>query len=138
MIATRLIANGDALLELGQAYPDPTGVAVVSTVTDAEPHAMTVNSFVTVSLDPLYILVSLSLTCRTYDRIRASGVFAVTVLGADQQSEAQWFASSRRGTGHRAFLGVDWRPAYCVRASPACATASPRRARRRHGSRPRS
>jgi len=89
----------------------PTGVAVVSTVTDAEPHAMTVNSFVTVSLDPLYILLSLNLTCRTYDRIRASGVFAVTVLGADQQSEAQWFASSRRGTGHRAFLGVDWRPA---------------------------
>jgi flavin reductase len=89
----------------------PTGVAVVSTVTDAEPHAMTVNSFVTVSLDPLYVLVSLSLTCRTYERIRSSGVFAVTVLGADQQHAAEWFASSRRGTGLSAFAGVDWRPA---------------------------
>jgi flavin reductase (DIM6/NTAB) family NADH-FMN oxidoreductase RutF len=89
----------------------PTGVAVVSTVADAEPHAMTVNSFVTVSLDPLYVLVSLSLTCRTYERIRASGVFAVTVLGADQQHAAEWFASSQRGTGLSTFAGVDWRPA---------------------------
>ena len=40
----------------------PTGVAVVSTVNDATPHAMTVNSFVTVSLEPLMVLVSLGLT----------------------------------------------------------------------------
>ncbi|MFG2061006.1 flavin reductase family protein [Micromonospora sp. NPDC048871] len=94
----------------------PTGVAVVSTLNDGQPHAMTVNSFVTVSLEPLMVLVSLGLTCRTYERIHSSGIFAVTVLGAHQQPVADWFASSRRGTGAGAFTGVDWRPAPCSSA----------------------
>lgn len=89
----------------------PTGVTVVSTVHSGQPHAMTVNSFVTVSLDPLLVLVSLGLHCRTYERVRASGVFAVTVLGADQQPTADWFAGSARGTGAEAFAGFPWRPA---------------------------
>jgi flavin reductase (DIM6/NTAB) family NADH-FMN oxidoreductase RutF len=89
----------------------PTGVTVVATLADAQPHAMTVNSFVTVSLDPLLVLVSLKLTCRTYERIRAGGAFAVTVLSAGQRDVAEWFASSRRGVGLASFTGIDWRPA---------------------------
>jgi len=93
-----------------------TGVTVVSTTNGGTPHAMTVNSFATVSLDPLLVLVSLNLTCRTYERIRASGVFAVTVLGAQQRPLADWFANSRRGVGAEAFAGVEWRPAPISRA----------------------
>lgn len=89
----------------------PTGVTVVGTMVDGQPHAATVNSFVTVSLDPLLVLVSLKLTCRTYQRIRASGGFAVTVLSSGQQRVAAWFASSRRAVGREAFAGIDWRSA---------------------------
>ncbi|MGX6607627.1 flavin reductase family protein [Micromonosporaceae bacterium Da 78-11] len=94
----------------------PTGVAVVGTLADAEPHAMTVNSFVTVSLDPLLVLVSVELTCRTYQRIRSGSGFAVTVLSAAQQDIAGWFASRRRGVGAAAFAGIDWHPAPCSAA----------------------
>ncbi len=93
-----------------------TGVTVVSTTNGGTPHAMTVNSFATVSLDPLLVLVSLSLSCRTYERIRTSGVFAVTVLAAHQRRLADWFANPRRSVGAEAFAGMDWQPAPISRA----------------------
>jgi flavin reductase len=85
----------------------PTGVTILSTVVDGEPHAMTANSFTSVSLRPLLVLVSVSHEARTYDHIRQSGVFAVTVLSAEQQEVARWFAARDRP---RSFAGLGWRP----------------------------
>jgi flavin reductase (DIM6/NTAB) family NADH-FMN oxidoreductase RutF len=87
-----------------------TGVTVVSTVADGVPHAMTVNAFMSVSLDPLLVAVSLSNDAWTWRRIRRSGVFAVSVLGAGQEHLARWFAHPRRPAGAKAFADVDWRP----------------------------
>lgn len=89
----------------------PTGVTVLSTVLDGEPHGMTVNSFATISIDPLLVLVSINNNSRTYERITRSGVFAVTVLGSCQQHVARWFADSTRPAGVAAFAGMPWRPA---------------------------
>jgi flavin reductase (DIM6/NTAB) family NADH-FMN oxidoreductase RutF len=87
-----------------------TGVTVVSTLADAVPYAMTVNSFMSVSLDPLLVLVSLRNEAWTARQIRRSGVFAVTVLGADQEGLARWFAHPQRAAGAKAFVDVDWCP----------------------------
>lgn len=89
----------------------PTAVTVVSTVWEDEPCAMTVNTFISVSLDPLLVLVSLATRCRTMRRIRESGCFGVTVLAADQHEVARHFADSSRPDGAAGFAGRAWRPA---------------------------
>lgn len=89
----------------------PTGVTVLSTLVDGEPHGMTVNTFASVSLDPLLVLVSLSTSSRTLARVQRSGAFVVTVLGADQRQVARWFADPARPSGAAGFAGVPRRPA---------------------------
>lgn len=89
----------------------PTGVTVLSTVVDGEPYGMTVNSFASISIDPLLVLVSVNNNSRTYEQVERSGVFAVTVLGTGQQQVARWFANSARPTGAGAFADIPWWPA---------------------------
>jgi flavin reductase (DIM6/NTAB) family NADH-FMN oxidoreductase RutF len=108
------VAEGDAAR--GRRFREAagqfaTGVTVVSTVTGGIPHAMTVNSFTSVSIDPLLVLVSLRNEAWTWRQVRRSGIFAVTVLGAHQEDEARWFAHPRRSVGASAFAGIGWRPA---------------------------
>lgn len=92
----------------------PTGVTVLSTVLDGEPYGMTVNSFASISLDPLLVLVSLDNNSRTFEQVERSGVFAVTVLGTGQQQVARWFANPGRPPGGYAFAGTPWWPAPCT------------------------
>jgi flavin reductase (DIM6/NTAB) family NADH-FMN oxidoreductase RutF len=89
----------------------PTGVTVVSTVVDGQPHGMTVNSFVSISIDPLLVLVSVHMESRTYQRIARSGAFAVTALSDGQEQVARWFADAVRPSGAEAFAGISWKPA---------------------------
>ena len=63
-----------------------TGVTIVTSLYQGEMHGMTVSSFTSISLIPPLILVSLELNSRTYELVRQSGVFAVTIL-ADYQEE---------------------------------------------------
>ena len=49
-----------------------TGVTVVTTQAHGRPQGMTLNSFTSVSLDPLLVLVSLAHNTRTLDAIRVS------------------------------------------------------------------
>ncbi|MCX4386932.1 flavin reductase family protein [Micromonospora peucetia] len=83
-----------------------TGVGIVSSVYDDIPLAMTVNSFTTVSLNPTLVLTCLKHRSRLLGQIRDSGIFAVTVLAADQRDVARWFADARRPSGAAAFAGV--------------------------------
>ncbi|GLW34338.1 flavin reductase family protein [Actinoplanes regularis] len=83
-----------------------TGVGVISSVLDDIPVAMTVNSFTTVSLTPTLVLTCLKDRCRLLTQVRQSGIFAVTVLAADQEGVARWFADARRPSGAAAFAGV--------------------------------
>jgi 3-hydroxy-9,10-secoandrosta-1,3,5(10)-triene-9,17-dione monooxygenase reductase component len=86
-----------------------TGVAVVTSCADGTPVGMTVNSFTTVSLDPRLLLVCLRRDCRLLGAVARSNCFAVTVLAADQQECAAWFANSARPNGAAEFEGI---PAY--------------------------
>ena len=65
-----------------------TGVAVVASELDGMPAGMTLNSFVSVSLDPLLVLVSLAHGSRTLHVVRRSGTFTVSVLQREQREAA--------------------------------------------------
>jgi flavin reductase len=88
-----------------------TGVAVVTSMADDVPVGTTVNAFSTVCLDPPTLLVCLRHGSRLLADVERSGIFAVTVLAADQQRQAAWFASRTRPTGAAAFVGMSTRPA---------------------------
>ena len=70
-----------------------TGVTVITTTTaDDGDHGMTANAFMSMSLDPPLILISLNRTCRMLDRIRAAGRYAVNILAHDMEKVAWHFA----------------------------------------------
>ena len=61
-----------------------TGITVVSTEVDGEAHGMTANAFVSVSLTPKLVLVSIDKRARMLPLIQQSKKFAVSFLSADQ------------------------------------------------------
>jgi flavin reductase (DIM6/NTAB) family NADH-FMN oxidoreductase RutF len=69
-----------------------TGVTVVTTNSHGRPAGMTLNSFTSVSLDPLLVLVSLAHGTRTLEAVAASQRFAVNVLHRNQREVALAFA----------------------------------------------
>lgn len=69
-----------------------TGVTVITTRTETGDHGMTANAFMSVSLDPPLITVSLDHKSKMRDRIRASGRYAVSVLAHDMEHVAWHFA----------------------------------------------
>lgn len=73
-----------------------TGVTVVTTVADGVHHAMTCNSFTSVSLDPVLALFCADKSARLHDAVLRSGVAGVSVLAAHQEDLSRWFATSGR------------------------------------------
>jgi flavin reductase (DIM6/NTAB) family NADH-FMN oxidoreductase RutF len=69
-----------------------TGVTVVTTQAQGRPQGMTLNSFTSVSLDPLLILVSLAHHTRTLDAVKSSRRYAVNILHRRQRDVALAFA----------------------------------------------
>ncbi|MFN8186406.1 MAG: flavin reductase family protein [Gaiellales bacterium] len=74
----------------------PTGVCVVTAEQGGEPAGMTLNSFTSVSLEPMLVLVSLAHGSRTLETLRGSGRFAISILHRGQRQIALDFAT--RGT----------------------------------------
>jgi len=70
-----------------------TGITVVSTAHDGVRYGMTVNSFTSVSLDPVLVLFCCERDSSLHDPLLASGVWGVSVLAASQQAVSQWFAT---------------------------------------------
>ncbi|RHW31771.1 flavin reductase [Lysinibacillus yapensis] len=72
----------------------PTGVTIVtSTEEDGTPVGLTVNSFASVSLDPLMVLWSIDHKVSTLDTFSNRGKFAIHILAGDQQQLCLNFAS---------------------------------------------
>jgi flavin reductase (DIM6/NTAB) family NADH-FMN oxidoreductase RutF len=65
-----------------------TGVTVVASEHDGVLAGMTLNAFISVSLDPLLVLVSLADGSRTLGVVRQSGRFAVSMLHRGQSEAA--------------------------------------------------
>lgn len=78
-----------------------TGVSLVTTLADGEPHGCTLNALSSLSLDPPSLIVCLGETTRTLAAIRRSGRFAVNVLAAEQEPLSRLFADRRLSTAER-------------------------------------
>lgn len=84
----------------------PTGVTVLTTVTDGKPIGMAANSFTSLSLTPPLVLVCIARSSTTWPSIAASGRFCVNILAADQEPLARGFAVK----GADRFLDVQHTP----------------------------
>lgn len=69
-----------------------TGVTVITTTTEEGDHGMTANAFMSVSLSPPLISVSLSRDCRMLGHVREAGHYVVNVLRHDMEALAWHFA----------------------------------------------
>lgn len=74
-----------------------TGVTVIITEADGEPHGMTANAFMSVSLDPKLVVVSIKNNARILSKIKASKGFSVNILAADQEEISKIFAGQIKG-----------------------------------------
>jgi len=84
----------------------PTGVTVVTTVDEnGTPLGLTVNSFASVSIEPLLILWSIDKRVGSYEQFIKTEKFAVNVLAGDQSDVCTLFAS--KGTDR--FANCDWK-----------------------------
>ena len=77
----------------------PTGVTVVTTRVGSRHHGMTANSFASVSLDPVLVLICVERTARLHDLVLAAGEWGVSVLAADQEDVSRLFAEPGRPSG---------------------------------------
>lgn len=69
-----------------------TGVTVITTDVEGEAHGMTANAFMSLSLNPRLVLISIGEKAKMLDRINESGKFAVNILSEEQQEVSMLFA----------------------------------------------
>ena len=89
----------------------PTGVTLVTAGVGDATRGMTANSFTSISLDPLLLLVSIRRNSQMNRLVAGSGGFGVSVLALQQIDIARRFATPGRPAGRRQFADVDWWPA---------------------------
>jgi flavin reductase (DIM6/NTAB) family NADH-FMN oxidoreductase RutF len=74
-----------------------TGITIVTTLDQhGQPYGVTVNSFTSVSLDPLLVLICLENGLTGFEAFRVAPFFGVSILSEDQQHLSEYFAT--RGT----------------------------------------
>ncbi|MGW4797777.1 flavin reductase family protein [Nonomuraea sp. NPDC004297] len=86
-----------------------TGVTVITTGGPV-PHAMTANSFTSVSLDPPLILVCIGKGAVMHQCLSETSSFGVSVLAAEQEAAARHFADRYRPLGLAQFDAVEVTP----------------------------
>lgn len=86
-----------------------TGIVVVTAVVDSQQHAMTVNSFTSVSLEPLLVLFCAEKAARFHDAVLAACSWGVSVLGANDEAASRWFATRGRPLEDQ-LTGYAWTP----------------------------
>lgn len=87
-----------------------TGVTVITTCLQGEVHGMTANAFVSVSLDPRLILVSISKNAKMLETMKESGAFAVSVLSQEQKEMSVYFAGQAQERREIEFTWVNDMP----------------------------
>ncbi|WP_079525927.1 flavin reductase family protein [Halobacillus hunanensis] len=69
-----------------------TGVTVIASEMDGDVHGMTANAFMSVSLDPKLILISVDGKAKMNEVIKNSEKFTVNILSGDQKEMSMIFA----------------------------------------------
>ncbi|MFJ8260563.1 flavin reductase family protein [Rummeliibacillus sp. NPDC094406] len=69
-----------------------TGVTVITTAVEGVPYGMTANAFMSVSLSPKLVVVSIGENAQMNSRISKAGEFGVSFLAEDQKDLSMIFA----------------------------------------------
>ncbi len=83
-----------------------SGVSIVTASHAEQQHGMTVNSFISVSLNPPLVLVSLEHGRHTHELVERSGYFGVSILSDQHKEISERFAGRATETGDR-FAGLE-------------------------------
>ena len=81
-----------------------TGVTVITTQHEERTHGMTANAFVSVSLAPPLVLVSLDNRSRMHQILPTTGHFGISVLAEDQEALSNHFAGRTVSGLHIPFI----------------------------------
>jgi flavin reductase (DIM6/NTAB) family NADH-FMN oxidoreductase RutF len=85
----------------------PTGITVITAESEpGQAHGMTANSFTSVSLDPLLILVCVDQNARLLSYIQVQHRFGVSILKETQQAFSEYFARPRQEPTEEVRLGI--------------------------------
>jgi flavin reductase (DIM6/NTAB) family NADH-FMN oxidoreductase RutF len=84
--------TGEELREVMRRFPAP--VAVVTAEVDGERFGLTVGSFLSLSLEPPLVGISIGKDSSSHEPIRRAGGWTASLLGAGQTDVAQHFARS--------------------------------------------
>jgi flavin reductase len=87
-----------------------TGVVVISTGSGDSLHAMTANAFMSGSLKPPLIVVSVGHHARTHERLMDNELFGVSVLAETQESHSRHFAGELQNRLAPRFAAVNGLP----------------------------
>lgn len=69
-----------------------TGITVVTTELDGEVHGMTANAFMSVSLEPPLLVISVGHKARLHALLQETGRYAISILRHDQEDYSSHFA----------------------------------------------
>ncbi|NWQ44152.1 flavin reductase [Bacillus sp. EB106-08-02-XG196] len=87
-----------------------TGVTVIATDVEGDVHGMTANAFMSVSLDPKLVVISIGEKARILEKIKQSKSFSVNILAADQQELSMIFAGQLKEHREVEFDRLDGKP----------------------------
>lgn len=87
-----------------------SGITVVTTVHEGEVHGMTANAFVSVSLAPPLVLVSVDNRANMHEILPKSGRYGVSILAEEQQAISQQFAGRPQGDLEVPFIWCEGLP----------------------------
>ena len=83
-----------------------TGVVVATAFRDKQPIGLTLQSFVSISLEPLLVAISPGKNSVTWPLIREAGSFCINILAQDQQIVCETMSRS----GKDKFTSIKWGP----------------------------
>jgi flavin reductase (DIM6/NTAB) family NADH-FMN oxidoreductase RutF len=87
-----------------------TGVTVIATDVEGDVHGMTANAFMSVSLSPKLVVISIGEKARILEKIKQSQTFSVNILAADQQELSMIFAGQLKEPREVIFDRLDGKP----------------------------
>lgn len=73
-----------------------TGVTVITTEVDGNVHGMTANAFMSVSLNPKLVVVSIGERAQMLEKIKDSKKYAINILASNQQELSMIFAGQTK------------------------------------------
>lgn len=87
-----------------------TGITIVTTNYENEIIGMTVNAFMSISLNPKLIAISIDESASMYDKLQETKQFGISILNEDQADLSMIFARQQEKNQEIPFVNLDHNP----------------------------